>query len=163
MLPLTLLTLLLPTSALPLNSHPNIKATAIPAYNITSFSAGAVILSHRVYYRFNVSHTPNQPPVECSALGTTLDEDLSSIPQTICGDPSTSKVSFKWTRHEDGSADLFVRHEVEGDGDSDGVTEEAIHAVKKNETVVVGSGQLAHRVYQGPEEFSIPAFRFHAS
>jgi hypothetical protein len=35
-----------------------------------------------------------------------------------------------------------------------------MHWVSKNQTVVVGSGFLAHMTYEGPENFTIPAWRY---
>ncbi|KAK0632283.1 hypothetical protein B0T14DRAFT_490674 [Immersiella caudata] len=169
MLPLTLTTFLLPLLASAVPTPPitppykaGYVATAIPPYNVTGFAAGALILSNRVYYHFNVTYDPSLPAIECEALGTTLSEDLASIPQTTCGDPNTSTVSFKWTRHPDGSADLLVRRDFpQEDGDKDApTTEEAAHSVAKNETVIVGEGQFARAVYSGPEDFMVRAWRY---
>ncbi|KAK4447543.1 hypothetical protein QBC34DRAFT_427291 [Podospora aff. communis PSN243] len=160
MLPLTLTTLLLPLPAPTPPVRTGYVATEILPYNVTGFAAGAVILSNRVYYHFNVSYDPDLPEVQCSALGTTLSEELSSIPETVCGDAKLG-VSFKWTRHPDGSADLLVKRDFHGDADKDAAIEEAVHAVAKNETVIVGMGEFARAVYDGPEDFTLRAWRFY--
>lgn len=69
-------------------------------------------------------------------------------------------MSFKWTRKRDGGADMLVKRVVDSDGDGDNVTEEAIHVVPKSQIGKIGEGKFARAMYEGPENFSIPAFRF---
>jgi len=124
-------------------------------------------------YRFNVTYSPSLPPAACFALGTTLDEELSTIQETRCTEtPEGEVVSFKWTRKPDGSGVLSVYRSttisvgVEGDPDgvrSVSVSEEATHVVPVDQTQVVGQGEFAHAVYEGPEDFSVPVHRVEGS
>ncbi|KAK3362268.1 hypothetical protein B0T25DRAFT_1819 [Lasiosphaeria hispida] len=136
------------------------NATLIPSFNVTDFTASALVLSHRDFYHFDVTFCEDHAPVHCEALGTTLSEELSSIPQTRCGD--NSEVSFKWTRYVDGTSDLLIMREVVAAGAGEGrvITDEALYTVPSNDTPRLGSGKLQHMVYAGPENFSVPAFRF---
>ncbi|KAK1749318.1 hypothetical protein QBC47DRAFT_396008 [Echria macrotheca] len=185
---LTLATLALSSLALPAPVVPAPsgvrKVSTIPAFNVTGFTASAVVLSHRVYYRFNVTFCPELPHIECFALGTTLSESLSSTPLTKCGrspidssadpegntkDPSAPPdpdVAFQWTRHDqtaasggDGGessvASLLIVRTLD-----DGVIDQAQYLVPSNHTENVGEGRFRHEVYGGPEDFSIPAFRY---
>lgn len=107
-------------------------------------------------YQFNLSYHADLPPIHCEAMGTTLSEDLGSIPQTYCESESTG-VSFQWTRNSDNTSDLLVVREVD---DVNQMTDEAIYHVSSNDTPLLGEGLFAHMVYTGPEDFSVPAFRF---
>jgi len=40
------------------------------------------------------------------------------------------------------------------------VTEEANYTVPAEDTPSVGEGMFRHMVYEGPENFSVPAFRY---
>lgn len=107
-------------------------------------------------------------PVTCALLGTSLTEELSSTPLTRCGvgelgrrdgddDPEKPDVAFQWTRQSDGSSNLLVTRTVGADGR---VVDEADYLVPSNHTPSIGEGRFRHMVYEGPENFSIPAFRF---
>ena len=108
-----------------------------------------------------MTFSPGVAPVHCEVVGTTLSEELSSIPQTYCESPATG-VSFKWTRNGDGTSDLLVVHEINGSPTTTPatMTDEAVYHVPSSDTPVLGQGQFAHMVYTGPEDFSVPAFRF---
>ncbi|KAK5658857.1 hypothetical protein OQA88_1671 [Cercophora sp. LCS_1] len=136
------------------------KVTAIDSFNVTDFTAAAVALSNRVSYHFTVRFCQDHAPVQCSVLGTTLSEELSSVPLTWCGSEE-NKVAFKWTKREDdtGAHDLVIRREV----DSDRVIEEAQYVVPADETPFLGVGRFKRQVYDGPQNFSIPAFRYESN
>ncbi|KAK0731064.1 hypothetical protein B0H67DRAFT_639493 [Lasiosphaeris hirsuta] len=136
------------------------NVTVIPSFNVSDFTASAIVLSHRDFYRFDVIFCKDHPPVHCEALGTTLSEELGSIPQTRCGD--SSEVSFKWTRYQDGTSDLLIMREVVAafTGEDRVITDEAVYTVPSNDTPRLGPGKLQHMVYAGPENFSVPALRF---
>jgi hypothetical protein len=129
-----------------------------------------------------VTFYPELPYIECFALGTTLSESLSSTPLTKCGrspidssadpegnpkDPSAPPdpdVAFQWTRHnqatsDDGSdgsvASLLITRTIDNN-----VVDQAEYFVPSNHTQNVGEGRFQHEVYEGPEDFSVPAFRY---
>ncbi|KAK3329789.1 hypothetical protein B0H66DRAFT_597354 [Apodospora peruviana] len=131
------------------------NVTAVTSFNVTDFRASALILSHRDFYAFDVSCCPNESPVHCEALGTTVNERLSSIPQTWCTNNSTG-VSFKWTtRPQQGGSELLIVNHVEN-----GVTDEAVYFVPQNDTPILGQNEFQHQVYTGPKDFTVEAYRF---
>ncbi|KAK0734373.1 hypothetical protein B0T26DRAFT_630956 [Lasiosphaeria miniovina] len=137
------------------------NVTIIPSFNVTKFAAAAMVLSHRNYYKFYVAYDSSEAPVHCWAVGTTLGEDLSSLPQTMCGDAGNDDdgydtgVSFQWVRKRDGSSALVVARQI-----SDSVLDEAVYIVPRNDTPVLGQGKFRHQVYAGPENFTVKALRF---
>jgi hypothetical protein len=120
----------------------------------TAFSASRSFLSTLTAtytvppsYRFNVQYNPDHEPVACSALGTTLSEELSSIPLTRCGEEN-STVAFKWTLEQDGSATLLVKRDLQA---MENATEEAVSSPCAGVLVVSyllrGLGLLGPAVY----------------
>ncbi|KAK4216987.1 hypothetical protein QBC37DRAFT_278240 [Rhypophila decipiens] len=56
----------------------------VPSFQVTNFTATAIILSHRVYYGFNLIVEPGTPLLYCQILGTTGSESLDTIRETYC-------------------------------------------------------------------------------
>jgi hypothetical protein len=97
--------------------------------------------------------------VHCTALGTSLTESLSSIPETWCENNSTG-VSWAWSLENDGTGKLsIIRRVADTDTDTQTITDYANYYVPASETPVVGKDKLRHQVYTGPTNFSIPANR----
>jgi len=72
-------------------------------------------------------------------------------------------VAFQWTRHNQAAGDdgdssvasLLITRTVD-----DRVVDQAEYLVPSNHTQNVGEGRFQHEVYEGPEDFSVPASRF---
>ncbi|KAM7217391.1 hypothetical protein V8F06_007238 [Rhypophila decipiens] len=56
----------------------------VPSFQVTNFTATAIILSHRVYYGFNLIVEPGTSLLYCQILGTTGSESLDTIRETYC-------------------------------------------------------------------------------
>ena len=124
-------------------------------------------------------------PVHCEAMGTTINHQLTSIPQTWCpgsgpgesgyGNNSSSQstggngngngngnssattgpgVSFKWTEQPDGSAALLIVRRI-----NDKAADTAVYKVTPDCMPMMGNDIFRHQVYEGPENFSVPAYR----
>ena len=129
-------------------------------------------------YKFDVTFYHEAVPIHCEALGTTINHQLTSIPQTFCptgpspGDGSGSGygndtnnnqqnnnttgpgVSFKWTEQPDGSGALLIVRRI-----NDKVTDTAVYKVTPDCMPMMGDDIFRHQVYEGPENFSVPAYR----
>ncbi|KAH7626682.1 hypothetical protein B0T09DRAFT_46887 [Sordaria sp. MPI-SDFR-AT-0083] len=151
----------------------------VPPFNVTNFEASAMVLSNRNFYKFDVTFYHEAVPIHCEALGTTINHQLTSIPQTFCptgpspGDGSGSGygndtnnnqqnnnnttgpgVSFKWTEQPDGSGALLIVRRI-----NDKVTDTAVYKVTPDCMPMMGDDIFRHQVYEGPENFSVPAYR----
>ncbi|KAK3396301.1 hypothetical protein B0T20DRAFT_267701 [Sordaria brevicollis] len=158
----------------------------VPAFNVTNFEASAMVLSNRNFYKFDVTFYHEAHPVHCEALGTTINHKLTSIPQTWCpselgGPPGSSSgggkygndttgnpnngtsnpssttglgVSFKWTEQPDGSAALLIVRRI-----NDKAADTAVYKVTADCIPMMGDDIFRHQVYEGPENFSVPAYR----
>ncbi|KAK3955951.1 hypothetical protein QBC32DRAFT_321188 [Pseudoneurospora amorphoporcata] len=159
----------------------------VPAFNVTNFEASAMVLSNRNFYKFDVTFYHDATPVHCEALGTTINHQLTSIPQTFCptgpssggsgsgyGNSTNNQsnrnsnsnqnnnnnnttgrgVSFKWTEQPDGSGALLIVRRI-----NDKVTDTAVYKVTPDCIPMMGDDIFRHQVYEGPENFSVPAYR----
>ncbi|KAK3501132.1 hypothetical protein B0T13DRAFT_511158 [Neurospora crassa] len=150
----------------------------VPAFNVTNFEASAMVLSNRNFYKFNVTFYNEAVPVRCEAMGTTINHQLTSIPQTWCptdpGDVGSGYggngtgtncqqsnntttgpgVSFKWTEQPDGSAALLIVRRI-----NDRVADTAVYKVTPDCIPMMGDDIFRHQVYEGPKNFSVPAYR----
>lgn len=172
-------TLANPTPAILDDGH---DLNQVPAFNVTNFEASAMVLSNRNFYKFDVTFYHEATPVHCEALGTTINHKLTSIPQTWCpsdlgpggggkygndtnqnngnsnstnNDSSTGLgVSFKWTEQPDGSAALLIVRRI-----NDKAADTAVYKVTADCIPMMGEDIFRHQVYEGPENFSVPAYR----
>lgn len=113
-------------------------------------------------------------------MGTTINHQLTSIPQTWCPGPGGSGyggngtgnnnnqsnsnsnssattgpgVSFKWTEQPDGSAALLIVRRI-----NDKAADTAVYKVTPDCIPMMGDDIFRHQVYEGPENFSVPAYR----
>ncbi|KAK3990342.1 hypothetical protein QBC44DRAFT_358495 [Cladorrhinum sp. PSN332] len=190
-----------PAWVLPHLSHspnPPQKVSPIPAFEITDFQAGGIILSHRSYINFQVLPHPNASLVFCSTLGTTLSASISSITPTWCNreadaPPTSEDVWFELVVYSDAppaphynttsnttstktTSSLSAR--MTGgpdDGDkkkgamarlrvvrqiNNGTRDEAVHYILPQDAPFIGAGDFFHQVYDGPENFTVEAWRY---
>jgi len=60
---------------------------------------------------------------------------------------------------DDGSADLLiVRHHPPSN-----IMDQALYTVPKDQMPIMGQGDFRHQMYNGPGNFSVPAWRFVSS
>ncbi|KAH8900728.1 hypothetical protein GQ53DRAFT_740660 [Thozetella sp. PMI_491] len=144
-------------SAVAVGAAPHLQRkddTPYRAFNVTNFSATAVVLSHRVSYMMDIETRPGEAPLHCFALLTSSKEQLVTF-TAYCDDSHT--LLWSWTQNNDGSAQLDIET-VPKTGCSAWLG--ATRYVSANETIVSGTGIFEHQVYIGPENFTMDAYYF---
>ncbi|KAL8403439.1 hypothetical protein RB594_008627 [Gaeumannomyces avenae] len=125
-------------------------------FAIANLSVEAVPLSHRVQYFFLV--TPDSAigaNAECSALVTSLNESVRSVPPTACAGPG---LTFEWRQLDDGGAELRVVRNLSSPSTParPPLLEAGGHRIGRTELAVVAVGtEFEHQAYVGPANFSM--------